>query len=42
MERTFTRKNVIEILNVVDELEKFRHDYMSELECEQFYKNAHL
>jgi len=41
MERTFTRKNVLEILNVVNELEKFRHDYMSELACEQFCKNAH-
>lgn len=34
MERTFTRKNVIEILNAVNELEKFRHDYMHELACE--------
>ena len=35
-------KNFIELLNAVNELEKLRHDYMSELAREQFSKNAHV
>lgn len=31
MERTFTRKNVIEIIGVLKELDKLRNEYMDEL-----------
>ena len=34
MERTFTRKNVIEIISVLKELDKLRNEYMNELTLE--------
>ena len=34
MERTFTRKNVIEIISVLKELDTLRKEYMDELTCE--------
>lgn len=34
MERTFTRKNVIEIISVLKELDNLRNDYMEELNRE--------
>ena len=34
MERTFTHKNVIEIISVLKELDKLRNDYMDELNRE--------
>lgn len=39
MERTFTRKNVIEIIGVLKELDKLRNEYMHELDCETRHKN---